>query len=763
MAGARRISRPVRIGRGLLATSSALALLCAGDLASAQTTLPEVVVQQPKPAAKPAPRRTTARRPAAAPAAPVAPAPAPPDAATVLAEKSTTFDRARDDVILPKVGTNTYDIGREAIEALPQGSNTPVDKLLLQVPGVTQDSAASGQIHVRNEHGNVQYRINGILLPDGVSGFGQVLETGLIGNLELITGAMPAQYGLRTAGLVDITTKAGAFDNGGSIGVYGGSRQTITPKFEYGGTVGQTQYFVTGRYFASNEGIENPTPSLDPLHDYTWQGKFFGYASTLLDENTRLSFITGTSLSKFQIPNNPGQPPRFTGFTFNGSIVNGFDSALLNERQYERNYYNVVALQKKIDNIDLQVAYFSRYTTVHFTPDPVGDLVFNGIASDVYRGSLLNGIQEDTAVRLSDAHTLRTGIFVSGEQTRVENQSLLLTTGTGDACGISLPPPNVVCGVDDKNSKLGWLFGTYVQDEWRITDQLTLNVGLRFDQMFQFVDANQFSPRVSLVYKPFAGTTFHAGYARYFTPPVQAIAAPTNVALFANTAAAPEVTENSSVLPERSHYFDTGIDQELGRHLKVGIDGYWKYATDLLDDGQFGQAYVLDGFNYAKGINYGIELKAKYENGKFRAYGNLAWARQMATQIVSNQFLFGQDELDFIAHHYIPTDHAQRWTASAGASYLWQGTRFSADMIYGSGLRAGFVNSSHVPPYTQVNAGVSHEFKLPDSSWKPFTLRFDVVNVFDRIYELRDGSGIGVFAPQFGPRRGYFVGLSQKL
>src|ERR1700693_5266259 len=319
VAGTRRFSRLGRVGRGLLATSSALTLLCAGDPASAQTTLPEVVVQQPKPAPKPAARRTAAQRPAAAPAAP-----APPDAATVLAEKNTTFDRARDDVILPKVGTNAYEIGREAIEALPQGSNTPVDKLLLQAPGVTQDSAASGQIHVRNEHGNVQYRINGILLPDGVSGFGQVLETGLIGHLELITGAMPAQYGLRTAGLVEITTKSGAFDNGGSVSVYGGSRQTITPKFEYGGSVGQTQYFVTGRYFASNEGIENPTPSLNPLHDYTWQGKFFGYASTLLDENTRLSFITGAALSKFQIPNNPGQAPVFTGFLFNGSVGNGF-------------------------------------------------------------------------------------------------------------------------------------------------------------------------------------------------------------------------------------------------------------------------------------------------------------------------------------------------------------------------------------------------------------------------------------------------------
>ena len=46
---------------------------------------------------------------------------------------------------------------------------------------------------------------------------------------------------------------------------------------------------------------------------------------------------------------------------------------------------------------------------------------------------------------------------------------------------------------------------------------------------------------------------------------------------------------------------------------------------------------------------------------------------------------------------------------------------------------------------------------------KPTTVRFDVVNLFDKIYEIRDGSGIGVFAPQFGPRRGFFVGISQKL
>ena len=124
--------------------------------------------------------------------------------------------------------------------------------------------------------------------------------------------------------------------------------------------------------------------------------------------------------------------------------------------------------------------------------------------------------------------------------------------------------------------------------------------------------------------------------------------------------------------------------------------------------------------------------------------------------------MFGPDELAYIATHYIYTDHAQVLTASAGASYLWNGTRFSASMIYGSGLRSGFANTDHLPSYTQVNIGHIARLQLVAPN-KPTTLRFDVVNVFDKIYEIRDGSGIGVFAPQFGPRRGFFVGITQKF
>jgi outer membrane receptor protein involved in Fe transport len=746
----------------LLLSSSASLLLGLGGNALSQTTeptgngataLPSIEVVAPRraqPPRRPRTRVTNGQR-RETPAAP------PQTEAQVIAGKNEKFDEARRNILAP-VGAGTYQLNQQAIEALPQGASAALDKVLLQAPGVSQDSAASGELHVRNEHANVQYRINGIQLPDGVGAFGQILDTGIIGSLSLITGALPAQYGLRTAGVLDIQTKADAFNNSGSVSLYGGSHGTITPSFEYGGTVGQTQYFVSGRYLQNNLGIENPTPSNDAIHDHTAQEKGFFYLSTVLDPTSRLTFISGISNGSFQIPNNPGQPSNFTAFG-----VSSFNSSQLNERQNEFNQFNVLSYQKSAEGFDYQVSYFNRYSQLHFIPDTIGDLVFNGVSSDVYRQSVINGIQEDTAYRIGYAHTLRFGFSVSAERTLVNNASVVLPL---DAMGNPVDAPFPIF---DSSAKTGWLLGTFLQDEWKITNQLTLNAGLRFDQMYQYVDANQFSPRLSLTWKPQDDTTFHIGYARNFTPPQQVIAAPVNLALVtpptapANTQT-PAVPINDPVLPERSNVFDIGVVQKIRTipGLEVGIDAYYKIARDLLDDGQFGQAYVLSGFNYASGINEGLELKANYTNGNLHLYGNLAWATQIGTNIVSNQFLFSPDELAFIASHYVFTDHAQQLTASAGASYLWEGTRFSASMIYGSGLRSGFANTDHVPSYTQVNLGVSHDFNIVAAN-KPTTLRFDIVNLFDTIYEIRDGSGIGVFAPQYGPRRGFFVGITQKL
>jgi outer membrane receptor protein involved in Fe transport len=722
--------------------------------AAGTTALPEIDVtapRKPQPPRRPKTRVTEGDRR-------TTPDRTPPQTQTqIIAGQNEKFDQARQAIVAP-TGAGSYQLSQQALEALPQGANATLDKALLQAPGVSQDSAASGEFHVRNEHANVQYRINGIMLPDGVGAFGQILDTGIIGNLNLLTGALPAQYGLHTAAVLDIQTKADAFNNSGSISVYGGSHGNITTSLEYGGTIGQTQYFISGRYFGSSVGIENPTPAYNAIHDNTSQEKGFLYLSTVLDPTSRLTLISGVSNGSYQIPNNPGQAPVNTAFG-----VSNFDSSQLNERQNEFNQFNVLAYQKSGDGIDYQLSYFNRYSQLHFLPDTVGDLVFNGVASDVYRQSVVNGIQEDTSWRVGFAHTLKFGFSVSGEDTLVNNALLALPT---DDTGT--PTSDQPKSAFDSSAKTGYLFSTYLLDEWKITNELTLNAGLRFDQMWQYIDANQLSPRASLTWKPYDGTTFHAGYARNFTPPDQVLAAPTNLALVANTTAQPGVTTNDPVQPERSNVYDIGVDQKIYAipGLTVGLDAYYKTATDLLDDGQFGAAYVLSAFNYAHAQNTGVEFKTSYTNGNLRMYGNVAWARQRATQVTSNQYLFDPVDLAYIANNYVYTDHAQLLTASAGASYLWNDTKFSLDMIYGSGLRAdganGIPNGSTVPSYTQVNTGVSHDFHWVSAS-KPTTLRFDVVNLFDTIYEIRDGSGIGVFAPQFGPRRGFYFGISQKL
>jgi outer membrane receptor for Fe3+-dicitrate len=161
---------------------------------------------------------------------------------------------------------------------------------------------------------------------------------------------------------------------------------------------------------------------------------------------------------------------------------------------------------------------------------------------------------------------------------------------------------------------------------------------------------------------------------------------------------------------------------------------------------------------------WGVEWKAKFVQGPFTAYGNFSWGRETANTVVSNQSLFAPDELAYLATHWINTDHSQLLTANAGLSYLFSdGTRASLNMIYGSGLRAGDFNTDHVPAYTVFNFGLKREIWAHGLFDKPIEGRFDVVNIFDRVYEIRSGSGIGVFAPQFGPRRGYFAGISQKL
>lgn len=225
------------------------------------------------------------------------------DTVEVISEK---LDIARLQ-IQPSLGASTYYFGPDALQTIPQDENAPLNQVLLQFPAVAQDSF--GQIHVRGDHANVQFRINGVQLPEGLSVFGQALETRFARSIPLLTGALPAQYGFFTAGVLDIQTKTGLTNPGLALTMYGGSFNWLQPSFEYGGHEGPVDWFFTGDHLSNERGIENPAATYNAIHDATQQIHGFSYMSGVIDPDTRVSVFGGAFDGRFPIPNNPGQIP----------------------------------------------------------------------------------------------------------------------------------------------------------------------------------------------------------------------------------------------------------------------------------------------------------------------------------------------------------------------------------------------------------------------------------------------------------------------
>lgn len=397
-----------------------------------------------------------------------------------------------------------------------------------------------------------------------------------------------------------------------------------------------------------------------------------------------------------------------------------------------------------------------------FSPDQTGDLFFNGVAGALNRSIMSNGLEFDSSYEINESHTLRGGVLLNAQGA----SQLATTTVFPDPGGAGVPAGSLPETFTNRDYQTAYSYGLYLQDEWKITKNLTLNYGGRFDiyQSSQ-IRQNQISPCINATYKVDKNTTVHGGYASYFTPPPLENIPQGSVSTFVNTTNAPATgLPNDPAESERAHYFDAGIVHNFTPEYQVGLDGYFKMAQNLIDDGQFGAAPILSAFNYRRGQICGLELSQSYTKGGFSAYGNIAVEEGIGTGWNSAQAaLFSASDYTYVQSHYIYLDHNQSFTGSFGLSYNIAQTETTPylEMVCGSGLRTDgkdIPNGGSLPAYDSVNIGFTQSFKF--CGCDHLSARFDVTNLFDQIYQLRSGSGIGVGASQFGQRRGFYGGLT---
>ena len=655
---------------------------------------------------------------------------------------------------LSPTGNSKYTMTAEDISNLPAGEATPLNDVLLQMPGVALDQ--NQEIHIRGEHAGIQYQMNNIMLPLDINNdptFTQLLNSYFVRSVSLIDGVLPAQYGYRTSGVIEIQTKNGCDGGNNNFTIYGGMYDTTQPSFQLQGCDGRFSYYLTGLYLHSSLGLSSATPGHDPIHDSINQGQGFTYLTYELNDSTRLSFIGGMTVADNEFPNRPGLSPLYR---LDGVDPADYPSTAIDSSLDQQDYYGVLALNGAIgEKFSYQLAYAIHYNTQTFNPDPVGDLIYQGISPKVFNSDLANTLQGDTTYHLGD-HTFAGGFYLGEYGVESDNISQVFEENNGTQV-----PPFVPISVIANLNKINILFGFYLQDTWQITEKFSVNFGSRWDRTDGFVDDSQFSPTINFVYKARPDTTLHAGFARNFQiPNFQGISAGT--AKLDGTSGGTGLPVGTSLDAETDYTWDVGYTHQFTPHLQGAQDSYFRIDRHYIDEGQFGFVPLDAPFNYVRGYGAGIENTLSYNVRDFELRATASVAREEDRGVATGQYNFPPlAQLQYIDNHYIILDHTPLLGMSGGIAYRWRDYKFTFDGLYSSGLRGGFGNTDQLPVVWQINIGAVRKFTLPAIG--ELENRIALINIFDRTNLIRPATGIGVFQSAYGPRISLYDGITVPL
>ena len=659
------------------------------------------------------------------------------------------------------------DLDKDQIKALPGGENISLPKLLSSTtPGVVQ--GPFGQMFIRGNHANIQYQIDGVQLPDSMSGtFGDAFSPRNIDHMEVITGGASAEYGERLAAVMNIVTKSGPEKPNGSAEMNFGSYNTFNPQASYGGTSesGRLRYFVTANYLQTDRGLDTPQPAnygdqshggKEAVHDHATGNDEFARLDYVLDDADKFTLNLFNSQRTFQIPNFPssfsGLDPYFGASSqdqFGNVGQHNWTPSTAGNEQAEQNAYVELVWKKTLsDASSLQIAPYYKRSALRFMSDAANDLppiavIANGTPSSLNMNRSVDnwGLKTDYTRRVGDDHLIKAGF-----QAQESNGAGSFSVQT------DVTQPATAYGTPDN----GWMEAIYVQDSWSINKSWTLNVGARLTET-QFNTEGLSSqdgllqPRIGLEYLATETTKLHLFYGKLFQPaPFEDLRD-----AFSSSGAGGPVSPYD-VKAEKDDYYEVGVAQQLGDDHLARLTSYYKDATNMLDDQQLLNTSIAQPYNFSHGFAAGVEFSIAGRLGpRWQDFFNYAYEDARGQGVGGGAFT-GRDPnapSQFL-------DHVQLSTANAGLTYKADAFWSTLQALYGSGLRTGYNNGGALPGHATFDYTIGYGFRGEDgpSKWR---VSADVLNILDNAYPITIANGFN--GNHYAAGRQFFVRLAKSF
>jgi outer membrane receptor protein involved in Fe transport len=586
---------------------------------------------------------------------------------TSAAVTITTGDTA---MLEPDRTSSDTDINQTILERpLGAAPSRAIESIIASTPGFVTDD--NGRMHPRGSESQVQYVIDGVPVTDNMSAiFSTSLDARTLRTVEVLTGGIPAEFGDKLAGVINVNTRSGLEGpTQGGVSLSGGSFSTGEAAADFS-THTKKFGFLTNLSASTSQRYLDP-PTLDNFHNFGRTGKAFFRFDYQFDANNSLRGVFNFGGSNFQVPNRLFQ-----------------EQAGQDQRQRLRDNSQNISFQHIFSpNSVAQSSFFHRQSNAELISNPLSTPV---VANQDRTLQNYGGI--GSLAITHGSHNIKFGGQFT--ITPVDEHFSFYPTAPfpelEDDEGNVFPNPvnnfNAANPFVFNQSKTGRTLSAYVQDRFTAFKNLTLDLGVRYDNYKLLISDQALSPRVGLAYYvPKTKTTLRASYNRLFQPPPAEnllLASSTQAAALSPIAVLQGVTTVNPILPDKQHAFEVGAQQLLSKFFRMNLTVYQKRIKNFSDKDQFFETGVIFPIAISSGRVTGEEVRLESTDiHGFHTSVSYANSRAFGVTPITGGLFLGEDTQDlFLNGLKFANDHDQRNEAQFQVSYTHRP----------SGLYAGF-------------------------------------------------------------------------